>query len=85
MKSIVDEKKAVPVESNAVTKKDLESAADVKERNNKAVKKGIDKKKKLKKVGSYKEDILIVSGVLGLGLAAYWAWSTITSPRRRRR
>ena len=51
----------------------------------KSAKKKKNKKKLKKKVGSFKEDLLILSGVVGLGLAAYFAWATFRTPTRRRR
>ena len=73
-KVLVDEKKNVVVDEKKNTAAPVESNTVKKK-----------KKKKMKKVGSYKEDLLILSGVLGLGLAAYWAWTSMSAPRRRRR
>lgn len=61
-------------EEKALKTKDVKSANKKK-----------NKKKLKKKVGSFKEDLLILSGVVGLGLAAYFAWATFRTPTRRRR
>eukprot|EP00938_MAST-03A_sp_MAST-3A-sp1_P002891 g2891.t1 len=82
----VDEKKKVVVDEKVVVDDEKKNTAPVESTNTQVKKKLKTKvKKKLKKVGSFKEDVLILSGVLGLGLAAYWAWTSMSAPRRRRR
>ena len=76
-----------PATSTKNTRQDKEEEKEkaLKTKDVKSAKKKKTKKKLKKTVGSFKEDLLILSGVVGLGLAAYFAWATFRTPTRRRR